>query len=322
MTLRSSSLFRAGVVLIFACAFTTTVPLSAQDLVSDAISWFPSQMTALEFSNLSSLRTLPDYQSLRARYLGRNLRTLEASLSRLGIEEDDIDTMVLGWQSIPKHSTQYEGLAEGRFDAASLDRRAAASGLAAQALDGHKTYCLPPDPNSTCVSVLSSTLGAFGPLSVLEGILKARDGDGLGIASNRQFSQLVRSAQSSDPIWGAALGVAVSQWFQTWIPAQKNFQMNWASAFNGVNSLIYHVRAADNVQLSVVLNCTTVQSASSVRQLLEGLKLVQQLAWHASNPTQPDPFQDLEVQAANQKVSFRLTADYAALEQAGPLGQP
>lgn len=322
MTLQILRGLRAGVVLAFACALATPAPLSAQSLADDAVSWFPSQTTALEFSDLSLLRALPDYTSLRARFLGRNLRTLEASLSSLGIHESDIDAIVLGWQSLPKRHARYEGLAEGRFDAASLDRQAATSGIASQAADGHKVYCLPSDPNLTCVSVLNSTLGVFGPLPVLEGMLKARDGDGLGLASNSQFAELVRSAQSSDPIWGAALGVAVSQWFQTWMPAQKNFQMDWASAFKGVTSLTYHASAADKAQLSVVLNCASVQSASSVRQLLEGLKLVQQLAWHASNPSQPDPFQGLEVQAANQKVFFNLTADYAALERTGPLGQP
>jgi len=322
MNLRTLTFWRAGLLLAFACALSAPRSLRAQDLVSEAISWFPSQITALEFSDLSSLRALPDYQSLRTRYLGRNLRTLEASLSRLGIREEDVDAMVLGWQSLPKRKTQYEGLAAGRFDAAALDHRAVASGLTAQLVDGHKAYCLPSDPNSTCVAVIDDSLGIFGPLPVLEGMLKAHDDAGPGLASNRQFTHLVRSAQSGDPIWGVALGVAVSQWFKAWMPAEKNLQMDWASAFSGVRSLLYHVRAGDNVHLSVTLNCTSPQSASSVRQLLEGLKLVQQLAWHTANPNQPDPFQDLEVQAANQKVSFRLTADYAALEHAGPLGQP
>ena len=323
MNLRTLTFWRAGLILAFACAFATPGSLRAQDLVGEALSWFPPQIAALEFSNLSSLRPLPEYQNLRTRYLGRNLRTLEASLSRVGIQEGDVDAMVLGWQNLPKRKTQYEGLAAGRFDAVTLDSRAAASGLTPQVIDGHKAYCFPSDPNSTCVTVVDDSLGAFGPLPVLEGMLKARDGSGLGLASsNSQFTDLVRSAQSDDPIWGVALGVAVSQWFKAWMPAGKNLQMDWASAFSGVSSLLYHVRAGDNVHLNVTLNCTSPQTASSVRQLLEGLKLVQQLAWHASNPNQPDPFKDLEVQAANQKVSFRLTADYAALEHAGPLGQP
>jgi len=322
MNLRPLTFWRAGLILTFACAFAAPRSLRAQDLVGEAISWFPSQITAFEFSNLSALRALPDYQNLRTRYLGRNLRTLEASLSRLGIQEDDVDAMVLGWRSMPTRKTQYEGLAAGRFDATTLDQRAAASGLTAKLIDGRKAYCLPSDPNSTCVAVIGASLGVFGPLHVIEGMLKARDGAGPSLASNTQFTHLVHSAQSGDPIWGVALGVAVSQWFKAWMPAEKNLQMDWASAFSGVSSLFYHVRAGDNVHLAVTLNCTSPQSASSVRQLLEGLKLVQQLAWHTANPTQPDPFQYLEVQAANRKVSFRLTADYAALEHAGPLGQP
>ena len=322
MKLRTPALWRAGLILTIACIFAAPRSLQAQDLIDSALSWFPSHITAFEFSDLSSLRTLPEYQNLRTRYLGRNLRTLEASLSRLGIQENDIDAMALGWQSLSKGKTQYEGIAAGRFDAATLDQRAVASGLTAHLVDGRKAYCFPSDPNSTCVAVIDDSLGAFGPLPVLEGMLKARDGDGPSLATNPQFTRLVRSAQSGDPIWGVALGMAVSQWFKAWMPAEKNLQMDWASAFSGVRSLLYHVQAIDNVKLNVTLNCASTQSASSVRQLLEGLKLVQQLAWHTANPTQPDPFQNVEVQAANQKVSFRLTADYAALEHAGPLGQP
>ncbi|MGH9355814.1 MAG: hypothetical protein ACRD10_06755 [Terriglobia bacterium] len=315
-------LWRAGLILALAYAIAAPGRLQAQNLVDDALSWFPPQITAFEFSDLSALRSLPDYQTLRTRYLGRNLRTLETSLSRLGIQENDVDAMALGWRSLANGKPQYEGLAVGRFDATTLSHRAAASGLVPLMIDGQRTYCLVSDPNSTCVTVIDNSLGAFGPLPILEGMLKARRDAGTDVSSNAEFVRLARSAQSSDPIWGVALGVAVSQWFKAWMPAEKNLQMDWASAFSGVNSLVYHVQASDNVQLNVILNCASNQAASSVRQLLEGLKLVQQLAWHAANAGQPDPFKDVEVQASGQKVSFRLTADYAALERTGQLGQP
>jgi hypothetical protein len=308
-----------GVMLI---VIGVTRPLEAQDLLSESLSWFPPQTIALEYSNPSTLRNLPNYESLRAHYLGRNLKTLEASLTKLGIHESDIDEMTLGWEAASGQTMQYEGLATGRFDVASTDRHAASAGIVGHPVEGFKAYCLPSDPNSSCIIILDSSLGMFGPLPILQGMLRARQGQGLTIGSNVQFTDLVHSAQSDAPIWGVALGQAVAKWFKAWMPGEKNFQMDWSTAFKDVNALSYRIEAGDNVQLHVKLNCTSEQGASSVRQLLEGLKLIQQLAWHTMNPNQPNPFQNIEVEAANRQVSLNMTADYAALEHVGPLGKP
>jgi hypothetical protein len=297
-------------------------PLSAQDLLTEALSWFPSETIALEYSNPSTLRSLPNYQGLRTRYLGRNLKVLEASLARLGIHEGDIDEMALGWEAASGNTMQYEGLATGRFDAASTDRHAASAGIVGHPVEGFKAYCLPSDPNSSCIVILDSSLGMFGPLPILQGMLRARQGQGPTIGSNAQFTDLVHSAQSDAPIWGVALGQAVAKWFKAWMPGEKNFQMDWSTAFKDVGALSYRIEAGDNVQLHVKLDCTSEQGASSVRQLLEGLKLIQQLAWHTTNPNQPNPFQNIEVEAVNRQVSLNMTADYAALEHMGPLGKP
>lgn len=295
----------------------------SQTLLTDALSWFPPQTVSLQYSQPAMLTNLPNYQSLRARYLGRNLRILEQSLESLGIHESDIDQMVLGFESASGNEMQYDGLATGRFDAQDLARRAAASGIAPHSLGQDAAYCLPQDPNHTCIAVIEAgTIGLFGPLPILQSIVKARDDQGSSIASNTRFIALARSAQSSAPIWGVATGAAVSKWFKAWMPGEKNVQMDWARAFQGVDSLSYQIRAGDNVDLSVKLNCTSERSASSIRQLLDGLRLIQQLAWQGQNPGQANPFQNLAVGSSGTQVTFQLTADFAALERAGPLGKP
>lgn len=299
-----------------------TVTIQAQDLVSDALAWLPSQTVALEYSDPSALRSLPGYASLRAHYLGRNLRALESSLGKLGIQESDIDQMVLGWQIDAGSKMRYEGVATGQFDAASLRRNAAAARIAPHTVQGFPAYCFPQDPNLTCVTVLDNTLGVFGPLPYLEAMLKARAGNGPSIASNARFARLVRDATSDNPIWGVALGPAVSKWFKGWMPGEKNLQMDWASAFKDVQAISYHIGVGDRVNLNVKLDCASIGAAAQVSQLLDGLKLFQQIAWQTSNPHQPNPFQSLDVEAQNRQVSFHLRADYATLEHVGPLGQP
>ncbi|MDE3179744.1 MAG: hypothetical protein KGM47_08795 [Acidobacteriota bacterium] len=314
---------RAGVVIALGIVLVILPEsLRAQTILTNALSWFPQQTVALEYANVSSLRSLPDYASLRDHYLGKNLRTLESSLAELGIQEDDVQEMVLGWQNDGQGKVRYVGIASGQFDPESVRQRAAAGKIPAHRLGGLQAYCFPADPNLTCVTVLNSSLGVFGPLPSLEEMISARAGDGPSMASNRQLTDFVHQAESDAPIWGIAVGPAVSKWFKGWMPGEKNLQMDWAAAFKGVNALSYAIKASDNLHLSVKLDCASDEAASSVRQLLEGMKLIQQLAWQTSNPGQQNPFQSVTVAADRERVTFQLTAAYAALEQAGPLGHP
>lgn len=315
-------LIRRAAFFLMLGVFLTGAPpaLHAQTILTDALSWFPQQTVALEYSHPSTLRSLPNYASLRSHYLGKNLRTLESSLAELGINENDVDEMVLGWQIDSGKKMRYEGVATGQFSADSVARQAAIAKMAPHPVEGFQAYCFPQDPNLTCIAVVDGSLGVFGPLPYLEGMLKARTGDGPSIASNDQFTKFVRDAQSDAPIWGVALGPAVSKWFKAWMPGEKNLQMDWAAAFKDVRAISYDIKAGDNVNLNVKLDCASLQAASSVRQLLEGMKLVQQIAWQSSNPGQANPFQNVTVEAENRQVSFKLTAAYAALERAGPLG--
>jgi hypothetical protein len=303
---------------LFICS---AIPAHSQDIVGDALAWLPPETVSLEYSNPATLRGLPDYQALRARYLGRDLQGLESALAQLGIHESDIQELVLGWQTTPGKGFRYEGIATGALDPNAIAQKAAASGVTAANVAGNKAYCFAANAGSTCIAVIEGSIGLFGPLPALQQMLKAREGNGAGASSNAQFAQLVDQAKSDAPIWGVALGQAVPKWFAAWLPGQKDMQMNWTTAFQSVRSLSYQIQAASNVDLNVKLNCATSQAASNLRQLMEGLKLIQQMAWQSANPSQPNPFQNLEIDAANDEVSFKLTADYAALEHVGPLGR-
>ena len=71
---------------------------SAQDLVKEALRGFPTQTVRLEYSSPAKLRALPNYASLRQRYIGPRLRKLVTELGQLGVREEDISGLVLGWQ--------------------------------------------------------------------------------------------------------------------------------------------------------------------------------------------------------------------------------
>ena len=61
----------------------------------------------MEYSGLATLRTLPNYVNLRQRFTGPRLAGLETSLAQLGIQEGDIDELLLGWKTGAKEMELY-----------------------------------------------------------------------------------------------------------------------------------------------------------------------------------------------------------------------
>jgi len=131
------------------------------------------------------------------------------------------------------------------------------------------------------------------------------------------MASLVTGANKEAPIWGVAVSAAVGDWFRGWMPNQGSIKLDWGKVFGDVNSLTYSVTAADNVTLGLKMDCKSAESAASLRQVLEGLKLVQQMAWDSQNPGKPNPYQAMNVGLEGHQVSLNLTTGYAELELAG-----
>jgi hypothetical protein len=49
---------------------------------------------------------------------------------------------------------------------------------------------------------------------------------------------------------------------------------------------------------------------------MEGLKMVQQIAWESQNPGKPNPYQAMNVGREGNQVSLNVTAGYSELELA------
>jgi hypothetical protein len=292
-----------------------------QDLVQEAVAAFPLQTVRLEYSKPAVLRTLPDYNTLRQRYVGPNLRALEEFLAKLGVQERDIDELVLGWQKGEGEGGMVlEGVARGRFDPRGMASRAASQGIEAVPVQDATAYCFGSGPAATCVAALDRTRGIFGPLAPLTAMIEARAAQSPTLSSDSHFMSLLHEAQANTPIWGVALGAAISDWFKGWMPSQKDMQLDWSQAFQRVQSLSYRVQTADKVHLDVTMTCDSAEAATQLGQVLQGLKLFQQLAWQQQNPNRPNPFEDATVAAKGQQVSLALVTPYTALE-GPPIGQ-
>src|SRR5574337_46752 len=195
-------------------------PMHAQNAVSEALAAFPPQTLRLEYSSPARLRKFPNYDNLRQRYIGPRLQAMETSLAQLGVREQDIDELVLGWQPSKEEWGLY-GFASGRFDVHGIAKGAADRGMSPPPVAGEQAYCLGAGLAGSCVVALGTSLGAFGSLGSLSKMLDARAGKAPGLSSDQRFSHLVAEAtRNGAPIWGVAVGSAVGDWFRGWMPSQ------------------------------------------------------------------------------------------------------
>lgn len=305
---------RTRVLVTLAVTFMTwlwAAGLRAQDIVDEALQDFPTQTQHLEYSNSAKLRELPSYNKLKQRYLGSQLQKLEKSLATVGIEDADVDELVLGWQSVggAKSLDDWDlyGVAAGRFNGDDISRQAAAQGVKPTPVGSLKVYCLGPDRPVTCLVMLDDALGAFGTLKQLSAMLAARGGQSQGLSSVTSFANLVNETKSDAPIWGVAEGSAVADWLRSSMPAQdSSMQLDWSQAFSDVDALAYTINVADKAHLGMKLECKSPGAAANLQQVLNGLRAFEQMAWQNKNPSLPNPFENVQVKSAGKRVELDL----------------
>jgi hypothetical protein len=292
---------------------------AGQDFATTAMSGLPTQTMRVEYSSAAQLRKLPNYQNLRGKFLGPRLQQLESALDQIGIREDDINDLLIGWKPGDREMDLY-GYASGHFDKAQVANRAAAQGLTPTPISGQQAYCLTAGVAGTCVVILENSLGAFGPLSTLTTLLEAHAGQAPNLISDPRFSSLMGDVKKGAPIWGIAIGSAVADWFAGWLSSQNTVKLDWGQVFAKVDSLTYSIDAADQVNLDVKLNCATPQDAATLRQILDGLKMAQQLAWSAQNPGHPNPYSAMNVDVHDRQIGLQISMAYSELTLASGVG--
>jgi hypothetical protein len=281
------------------------------------MSGFPIQTLRVEYSSPSKLRAVPNYQSLRGKFLGPRLQQLESALDQIGISEHDIDALMIGWE--PGDIDLY-GYASGHFHKAQVANRAAAQSFTPTPISGQQAYCFSAGVTGTCIVILEDSLGAFGPLSSLTTLLEARAGQAPNLNSDQRFTSLIGDVNKDASIWGIALGRAVGDWFGAWLSSQNNLKLDWGQVFQKVDSLTYSIDAADKVNMDIKLNCATPADAATLRQVLEGVKMAQQLAWQMQNPDHANPYTAMNIDAHDTQIGLRITMDYSALTLASGVG--
>ncbi len=294
---------------------------AAQDFVSAAMSGIPSTTLRVEYSSPEKLRKLGNYQSLRGKFLGPRLQQLEGALQQIGISENDINELMIGWKPGDKEMDLY-GYASGNFDKLKVADRAAANNVTPTDISGQPGYCLTAGLAGTCIVILSNSLGAFGPLSSLITVVDTHNGQAPSINSDARYTSLLGDIDKDAPIWGIALGGAVADWFGGWLSTQNSIKLDWGQVFQKVDSLTYAIDAQDKVNLDLKLNCDTPEDADSLHHVLDGLKMAQQLSWEAQNPGHPNPYTSMNVDVRERQIGLKITMEYSELTLASGVGAP
>ena len=143
--------------------FAMALQCKGQGLAREGLASFSSDTIRVEYASAAKLRSLPNYESLRQKFIGPRLRDLEKSFAGLGVGERDIDEIILAWR--PGESMmELSGLVAGRFTARQIAERAGASGVTTSAVGNSQAYCMGSGTGTSCLVVLRDSLGLFGEL--------------------------------------------------------------------------------------------------------------------------------------------------------------
>ncbi len=287
--------------------------LSAQDFADYALPNFPVQTVRVEYFSPATLRALPGYSRIRKRFVGPRLQILEESFSSLGVREENIDEMVIGWMASPRGHKTLGGLARGRFDSAGIAASGEQLKISPTAVGDWKAYCV--DEESSCVVVLDGTLAAFGPVDFLVAIREAREGQSPSLLSSPRFINLLSQIRSQPPLWGIALGETVSDWFRVWLAGPLGATIDWTPLLQSVEALTFYADMNEKVELHLNLDFRTAEAANRMRQTLETLRQLQQILWQNQVGGRPNPLDAVELSGADSRISLTAITDYAQLEE-------
>lgn len=97
------------------------------------------------------------------------------------------------------------------------------------------------------------------------------------------------------------------------MPGQNDVELDWGKVFQGVDVLGYKIQTGSDIRLTLKMFCKSDNDAASLRQVLEGLKLAQQIAWQNQYPNHPNPFQAMGLTQTGDQIGITLVASYSEI---------
>jgi hypothetical protein len=291
-------------------------------LVREALGRFPRQTVHFEICDLARIRPLPGYGVLRQRFLREDTLRLVTSLATLGVHEEDVDRLALGTgPGSGQQGLELYGVAQGRFDLATIMAAAQIAGIERVFVNGYPLYCFEGAGNSPCIAILNETLGVFGSRDMVDFMLWATDKTET-LSSDPVVTARVARAPADATIWGVATGPAVAEWVRVVMPMPPEGQNSLAPLLANVTSIAYEVRTGQKVTLTADLTCANADAAARLRESLDTVRVLQQLAWQTMNQGVANPYQQMTFRTQGTQLLISLTIDYAVLGTASAPESP
>jgi hypothetical protein len=265
-SLGSRKLLSAAIIVL--CVSSA---LRAQGLGSEALTFFPANTQQVAFADLSQLRNLPDYKSLRQTLFSQEMRNLEGLLQSMGNDpEQDVDEVILGWRANAMSVSDAFGLAEGTFNPAQIQNSPTGGNLRSRQYSGYTLVEYGSgERNGVFFTYVSSDLAAFGRLGDLERLIDDYLGKESGLNSNSDFANWEAELEGSGAQWGITTGAAAAIMAAPWLGVNSKSEAGTLSSFfKAVKAVLYKVNWSGDFDAQISAICDNSQDAATLERLL------------------------------------------------------
>ena len=227
--------------------------------ISEALTTFPSTTELIEYDNLSALRFLPAYEQLRSRFAAKPLEEAKLALSKLGIDETAVDSVIIGTAG-----TEVYGVASGTFSAVEAGLTAARHRVLPIQVEDAQVFC----PGAgVCLTFLEDWTVAFGTPAQLRTMLQARLGLVSALNRNSDLVNLMRRLPANGMVQGIAIGreirpLAASALTDTGLP------FDWSLLTSNISAFSYSIEMDSKAHIAMLLKCNSPAMAFLLKNIL------------------------------------------------------
>ncbi len=269
--------FRLSGIVLLAATLLAPAGLRAQSAARDALSTFPADTSQLAYSNLTQLRTLPNFNAIKVRLLPPQMSNFEDFLRAMGTNPDkDVTEVTLGWRGDPSDLAGFFGLAWGTFDPDHIHEYFQSHKLAYQRYGGYDLYPFGSGETRRDLffAFLSSSSAIFGRLHDIKAMVDVLAGQKPALDSNAQFVNWESEMEGTAPQWGMATGAAAANRAAPWLAAGTHLTIDPKALLTPVRAVLYRIDWGDGFTAHMSVVCDNDQDATTIARIVN--------AWQAA----------------------------------------
>jgi hypothetical protein len=303
---------------VFATALFFAAPLYAQYAGQDALAAFPADTQQMAYTNLATMRTIPQYPLIEAHLMSPELRNLETLLRSAGVDPDtQVNELVLGWRGQAQDTTRFFGLAEGTFDPNKVHDFFVNNRMMIQRYSGYDLYAFGSGTARTDMffTFIDSSRAEFGRLADLKALIDVQNSAKPALSSNADFRRWEGDLDGVAPQWGITTGLAAANQAIPWLTQGKKIQVDPSALFGAVKAVLYRVDWGSQIMAHLSIICQNEQAANGFSQLLTLLRSASPAVTKNISPALSQILQNLNVQVVGSKLNLQASASINDLAQ-------